>query len=123
VTDDRALHHLILRAQEMGIHYLGTDPAELDQLLDRMARAREGKPACYLRSFSPTGVCRTCDYAAPCGAGTIIPSVDPDPIGLVECNQCDGDLFVLLYDDRGDVVDYGCSTPGCRNTMQRQQDG
>ena len=121
--DHLVLRQLNIQAQELGIQYVGADPAELAKIVTMMTAARAGKPACFLRSYSPEGICRTCDLYAECGQRSIEPRVSLEPVALVECRMpdCDGDLIVVLYDDKGDTVDYGCSTPGCPNTLYRQR--
>lgn len=121
-TDEDILYQLNLEAHEMGLQYLGTDPAELAHLIEAMRRSRKGKPPCFLRSFSALDkLCRQCDWHDLCGEKTIIPVAVMRERELVPCDMCDGDFLIDLFDERGAVVDRACSTPGCRNTQVQQE--
>lgn len=108
----------------MGVQYLGSDTDQLARLIASMKEARSGMPPCYLRSYSPTDkLCHQCDVSAKCQERTIVPNFPTDAEEIEECSavMCDGDLHIELFNDRGDVIDRACSTPGCTNTLSKQR--
>lgn len=121
-VDEDILFRLNVDAQKLGIQYLGTDPQELAKIIAMAQASRRGKPPCFLRSFSAVDqLCRQCDEYQLCGDKTIVPHFVLEARPLLECDMCDGDLIIDLFDDHGHVVDQACSTPGCRNTHYQQQ--
>jgi hypothetical protein len=113
------LYRLNVDLQTLGLQYRGNDPEELGRILQQAQAERSDKPACFARSFDPRSIlCQRCDLWDDCGKLTIPVERNPK-----ECDLCDGDLLIALYDDSGTIRDYGCSTPGCRNTerLQRRQ--
>jgi len=122
VTDEDVLYNLNLEAHGRGVHYIGDDPVQLAKILSAVDAARKGKPPCYLRSFSPTDrLCKACELHDDCGESMILPRFTLEPMTIAECDLCDGDLHVALYNDKGEIVDYACSTMGCRNTLSQQR--
>jgi len=119
---DEAMTALQCRAHAAGVHYLGSDPAQLSRILSGLEMARKGKPTCFLRSYSPTDrLCKGCDLRGPCGDKMIFPRFMLAPFEIRECFlvDCDGDLIIPLYNDGGEVVDLACSTPGCPAILSR----
>jgi hypothetical protein len=118
----KILCQLNLQAQELGVQYIGNDPEELAKLIGMVAASRAGRPPCFLRSYSPMArLCKQCDHFMECGERTIMPKMRLAPEELIECDMCDGDLIMVLYNDHGTVVDMGCSTPGCLNILSMQK--
>jgi hypothetical protein len=126
MTDDREsiLYRINRELHAHGVQYTGDDPIAASNLLKHVRKNRSGKPPCYQRSFAHDDpVCRQCEVFRGCLRGTIVPKFTLDHPGLVSCDWCDGDFLVELYGKDGVIVDYGCSTDGCRNTYRLQTDG
>ncbi len=129
-VDQVQLDALRRQAQALGLHYNGRSTVELEAFL-ALARAEGGKDhpvACYGLSFEPTDRrCRICALRDPCGAMDHRPRVevlDPARLDDVVCESCGaGQLSVeLLAADSAEgeareIRDYGCTTPGCLNTL------
>lgn len=97
----------------------------LQEQIEDMKKEREGKPLCYRRSFKINSpYCKVCDLNLKCGdnhhsvSGYLENQLDQEPCGL-----CDGGILnVELLDPRTmQVVNYGCSSIGCPNTVIDQR--
>ena len=98
---------------------------ELRLALGRIRKERDGKPACFGRSYLDAAPhCRVCDLARPC-AEPADPAayLPPSELMAVTCELCEtGTLNVELVEPAtGNVRDYGCSTEGCTHTLLQQQ--
>jgi hypothetical protein len=116
---------LMREAQRYGFHYSGQDISELNALVT-LAKIECGDshpvPCFGLNYESTDRRCRICQLQEACAAKDRRPRIeilDPNTLGDVICNACgSGELRVeLRIPDSSIVRDYGCSTPGCLNTL------
>jgi hypothetical protein len=121
---EQVLYQLNRKLHSLGVQYVGDDPEAAAELLKTVQAERAGKPPCYSRSFVHDDLtCRQCEEFRSCCSSVVYPKFTtevPDQ-GLVSCEWCDGDFTVELFEDSGKVIDFGCSTDGCRNTWRRQK--
>lgn len=114
---------LLCRLHACGLHYAGDNNADLEQLVVSAEAERHDMPLCFARSYSSrSSDCRTCDIRRRCEEGSPRWQMPLVIVPVVECGEpgCDGDLIVDLCDGAGNVVDRGCSTPGCPGTVSRR---
>jgi hypothetical protein len=116
---------LMREAQRYGFHYTGQDISELSALVS-LAKTECGEshpvPCFGLNYESTDRRCRICQLHDACSAKDRRPRVeilDPNTLGDVICEACSsGSLNIeLRVPDSTIVRDYGCSTPGCLNTL------
>lgn len=116
---------LIRKAHALGFHYLGDNVQMLRQLIAQREAEREGKPPCYIKSYDHTAKeCQICDEREACSKKSVQARVDfSKQIPMIECAECDGELLVELLNNDGAVVDYGCTSIECGNTLEKQKNG
>lgn len=129
-VDQERFDELRREAQEIGLHYTGKDPVELEAFL-ALAKAEQGAShpvACYGLSYEPTDRrCRICQLRGPCSEKDLRPHVVVTDISKLEdvmCEACGtGSLSVELLSqdsvegEAREIRDFGCTTPGCLNTL------
>jgi len=113
------------QAHELGIHYTGVDPLELQAFI-AMAQADRGPEhpvPCFGLSYDPSHrPCRICQMRNPCADADKKPRVEVADVRRLEpvpCEACRrGELNIELQDvETHEIRDYGCSTHGCQNTL------
>ena len=117
-SDDDGLRQVNIVLAEFGVQYVGRAPAEALSALEKIRESLAGKPHCFARSVHPDDpVCRSCDEYLACRSGVVVPQFPRTAVDFQECDVCDGDLTVELYNEQGTIVDYGCTTEGCSRTV------
>lgn len=123
VDKENVLYSINVELQRLGIQYVGDDPDRAATVLKRVKEIRANKPPCWARAFEHDDIrCRQCEEFRSCHLATTYPkfTLDIPSGGLVSCNMCDGDFIVEIYGSDGVIVDFACSTDGCRNTWRSQ---
>ena len=118
---------LVREAHDLGLHYTGSDAAELHGYVTmaRAERGREHPVPCYGLSFDATDRrCRICQLRNPCADLDHRPRVEVIEASLqaLPCDACGkGMLEVELVErETKEIRDYGCTTRGCQNSVKVQ---
>jgi len=126
--DEELFSERLKEAHLLGIHYTGRDLAELEIQLAmvKTERGSDHPVPCFGLAHEPTDRrCRMCSLRGPCSERDTRPRVevlDPQHLESVVCESCGrGELSVeLLTRDTRELRDYGCTWPGCPNTLGLQ---
>jgi hypothetical protein len=94
----------------------------LRDIVAQLRKERADKPPCFRRSYSDVATqCKLCDLRFDCGGDEASHQQQEGQQQIEPCTKCNfGTLQVELKDDDGNVVDYGCTSEFCTNTMSAQ---
>ena len=100
--------------QGYGLQFVGTNLEALKKIVLKLREERQERPRCFARSWEPRSPeCGRCDHIDLCSDKTVICRVPSSPHDVEECDECDGDVLVELFNDKGQIIGHACSTPGC----------
>jgi hypothetical protein len=87
--------------------------------IEKIRELRENRPSCYRRIFEPTAPqCRVCEVAKDCGENVELKPLAARDLEPILCKICQiGRLNIECRNDRGEIVDYACTTLGCEGTI------
>lgn len=123
---EEAFKALILEAQELGMHYTGNNPLELEGIIAiaKSKRRKKQLVPCFGLSFDPTDRrCNVCQVRIRCAEEDSSPRIilaDTGGLRAIPCDVCKrGNLEVELANEDM-IVDYGCTESGCANSLRLQ---
>jgi len=111
-------------ANAFGYSLQGDKLSELKAEIAKIREERKGKPLCFKRMYDASAPhCVVCDLAKDCGGESFTGEAPPpEEMRQERCLICDtGWLSVPETDEAsGEVRNWGCTTPGCANTLIEQ---
>ena len=98
---------------------------EYQEAILKLRKDRRHKPPCYQKSFDDAAPeCRICEIRRVCSRKYHLKDLAMHELYPVECKKCMIGQFKIEAKDRDDnIIDYGCTTVGCAQTLKEQVKG